>query len=94
MVRSHFELARFFVRALNRSDVPVVSCHFVAGAKRERGFQVRFFGIPIDAVGELDAIAGISGRQAHDLNKFRALGFALHPESDSCWTVFYHADLR
>ena len=59
-MRSDFELAFFFVRPLNRADVPIVSRQIVRGSKRKCCFEIRFFCLPIDDVAEFDAIARIT----------------------------------
>src|SRR6516165_6636255 len=68
----HFKLLRLGGWALDCANIPVVCRHTIGGTQRKHSLQVRFFCVPIDDVSELDAPAGISRRQAYDLDKPRS----------------------
>src|SRR5579859_3977205 len=69
LMGSNLELTFFLIRTLHGSDVPVVSCHFVMCGKWERGFENRFFRLPIHCVEELNAVSSIAGGQSNSLYK-------------------------
>src|SRR5690348_1417236 len=94
LVRSDFELARLFVWTLNRTHVPVVSRHLVRGAERERGLQIYLFCVPVDFVGEFDAIAGIPCSESNCLNEVGAFGLALDLQCNAGRTIFDYSHFR
>src|SRR5258707_7811432 len=69
LMRRDFELPLFGVRSLHRADVPVISGQVVSGGERKGGFQIGFFGLPVNDVAKFDAIAGVTGRQTNRLHK-------------------------
>src|SRR5262245_40407596 len=95
LMRSHLKLPLFFIRTLNRADVPVVRGEIVAGAEREDCLEISFFSLPINQVSELDAVASIAPRgQANRLHELRTFSFALDLHSDARRTVLYDGDFR
>src|SRR5690349_11066269 len=94
LVRSNFKLARLFVWTLNRTHVPVVSRHLVRGAERERGLQIYLFCVPVDFVGEFDAIAGIPCSESNCLNEVGAFGLALDLQCNAGRTIFDYSHFR
>jgi len=59
LMRGDFKLPFVLIRTLDRSDIPVVRRHPVAGGQWKGGLQVGFLRLPINGVGKLDAIAGV-----------------------------------
>src|SRR5205085_12479327 len=94
LVRGNFKLPLFFVGTLNCADVPVVGRQIVAGAQREGRLQVGFLGLPVDVVGELDAIAGVARRKANNLDELRAFRVAFDLQRHPRRSVLDYRDFR
>src|SRR5260221_9885278 len=60
LVRRHLELLLVVIPALDRADFPVVRRLRVRRGERKRRLQRRGGRLPVDGVGDLDAIAGLA----------------------------------
>src|SRR6185312_13998295 len=88
LMRRDFKLARLLVRTLNRAHVPVVGRHLIRSAEWEGSLEIDFFCVPVNFVGELDAIAGIACGEPNGLHEVGAFSLTFDLQGYPSWTVF------
>src|SRR5712671_6379879 len=91
LMRSNFELSLFFIRPLNRADIPVVRRQIVRASQLQACLKVRFFSFPIDYIAEFDAIPGIARGQTDPLHEPRTFALALDFDGYSRRPALNHA---
>ena len=89
----HFELRLVVVPALDGADLPVVRSVLIGRSERERCLQRRGGGLPVDGVGDLDAIPGVPGAQPYRLDEPRAFGLTGNLDGNASCAALDNADV-
>ena len=90
----NFVFLGIIVAALDGADLNVIRGLRIGDGQWEAGFEASFLRLPVDCIGDFDAITRGAGGEADALHEARSLGFAAHIERHADRPALHYAHFR